>query len=162
MARYLHGHAPSVLASHTVRTAENSCSYLLPHLREGMRVLDIGCGPATITLDLAERVGASGQVTGIEPLAETLELGRAEAARRGDTRTRFEVGDVFALPYDDGSFDVVHAHQVLQHLTDPVAGAWILVTYTAADRNDYVIQVGTPKGELTYSELFDWIAAAPF
>lgn len=48
------------------------------------------------------------------------------------------------------------------HLTDPVAGAWILVTYTAADRNDYVIQVGTPKGELTYSELFDWIAAAPF
>lgn len=121
MARYLHGHAPSVLASHTVRTAENSCGYLLPHLREGMRVLDVGCGPATITLDLAGRVGASGQVTGIEPLAETLELGRAEAVRRGDTRTRFEVGDVFALPYDDGSFDVVHAHQVLQHLTDPVA-----------------------------------------
>lgn len=48
------------------------------------------------------------------------------------------------------------------HLTDPVAGAWILVTYTAADRKDYVIQVGTPKGELSYSELYDWIAAAPF
>lgn len=48
------------------------------------------------------------------------------------------------------------------HLTDPVAGAWILVTNTAADRKDYVIQVGTSKGELSYSELYDWIAAAPF
>lgn len=120
MTRYLHGHAPSVLASHTVRTAANSCGYLLPHLREGMRVLDVGCGPATITLDLARLVGETGQVVGIEPLEATLELGRAEAARRGDARTRFEVGDVFALPYDDGSFDVVHAHQVLQHLSDPV------------------------------------------
>lgn len=121
MARYLHGHAPSVLASHTVRTAENSCGYLLPYLREGMRVLDVGCGPATITLDLAALVGPSGQVTGLELFEETLELGRTEAAKRGDDRTRFEAADVMALPYDDGSFDVVHAHQVLQHLTDPVA-----------------------------------------
>jgi SAM-dependent methyltransferase len=33
----------------------------------------------------------------------------------------FEVADVYDLPYDDGEFDVVHAHQVLQHLSDPVA-----------------------------------------
>ncbi len=84
-------------------------------------MLDVGCGPATITLDLAALVGPSGQVTGLELFEETLELGRTEASRRGDDRTRFEAADVMALPYDDGSFDVVHAHQVLQHLTDPVA-----------------------------------------
>lgn len=121
MSRYLHGHAPSVLASHATRTAENSCAYLLPHLREGMRLLDVGSGPGTITLDLAARLGETGQVVGIEPVEAGLEAGRAEAARRGDTRTRFELGDVFALDYPDASFDVTHAHQVLQHLADPAA-----------------------------------------
>ena len=84
-----------------------------------MRLLDVGCGPGTITLDLAERL-ASGQVVGVEPVEQPLVAARAEAARRGDTTTRFENADVLDLPYDDDSFDVVHAHQVLQHLTDPV------------------------------------------
>ncbi len=50
---YTHGHHESVLRSHSWRTAENSAGYLLPHLEPGMRLLDVGCGPGTITLDLA-------------------------------------------------------------------------------------------------------------
>jgi ubiquinone/menaquinone biosynthesis C-methylase UbiE len=117
---YLHGHHTSVLASHGVRTAAHSAAYLLPHLRAGQRVLDVGCGPGTITLDLAEAVGPSGRVLGVENVPEPLAQARSNAAARGDHRTRFELADVMALPYAAGSFDVVHAHQVLQHLTDPV------------------------------------------
>jgi SAM-dependent methyltransferase len=116
--RYTHGHESATLASHGKRTAANSCGYLLPVLEPGMRLLDVGCGPGTITLDLAGIV-APGQVVGIEPVEGPLEAAREEAARRGDSVTRFELADVFALPYGDDSFDVVHAHQVLQHLTDP-------------------------------------------
>ena len=44
-AVYTHGHHESVLRGHRVRTAENSAGYLLPHLRPGLSVLDVGCGP---------------------------------------------------------------------------------------------------------------------
>lgn len=117
---YLHGHHASVLASHGARTAADSAAYLLPHLHDGMRLLDVGCGPGTITLDLAEAVGPTGEVVGVENVDGPLLQARRHAAERGDTRTRFEFADVTTLPYADASFDVVHAHQVLQHLTNPV------------------------------------------
>ena len=117
-ARYTHGHAESVLRSHRWRTAENSCCYLLPHLAPGQTLLDVGAGPGTITADLAERV-APGRVTVLEANEEALALGRAELGRRG-IEADFVVGDVHALDFADDTFDVVHAHQVLQHVADPV------------------------------------------
>ena len=63
--RYTHGHHESVLRSHRWRDAENSAAYLLPHLAPGMSLLDVGCGPGTITIDLARRV-APGRVVGID------------------------------------------------------------------------------------------------
>ncbi len=117
---YLHGHQPSVIASHGVRTAADSAAYLRPHLRAGASVLDVGCGPGTITLDLAEAVGP-GRVVGIEPVERPLVEARRNAAARGDARTTFMRADVHELPWETGTFDVTHAHQVLQHLSDPVA-----------------------------------------
>ena len=64
---YTHGHHESVLRSHTWRTAENSCAYLLPELRPGQGLLDVGCGPGTITADLALLV-APGGVVGLDAL----------------------------------------------------------------------------------------------
>jgi len=116
---YTHGHADSVLQSHRWRTVENSAAYLAPHLRPGLAVLDVGCGPGTITVDLAARV-APGRVVGLDVSPAPLDEARALAASSGVT-VGFEVGDVYALAAPDDSFDVVHAHQVLQHLTDPVA-----------------------------------------
>lgn len=52
---YTHGHHESVLRSHRWRTAENSAAYLPPHVHRGMSLLDVGCGPGTITFDLARR-----------------------------------------------------------------------------------------------------------
>jgi ubiquinone/menaquinone biosynthesis C-methylase UbiE len=117
---YTHGHHDSVLRSHRWRTAENSAAYLLPHLRPGLDLLDVGCGPGTITVDLAGRV-APGTVVGLDAAAEVIAEATARVDPESTPNVSFRVGDVFALPFEDGSFDVVHAHQVLQHVGDPVA-----------------------------------------
>jgi ubiquinone/menaquinone biosynthesis C-methylase UbiE len=109
-----------VLRSHTWRTAENSAAFLLPHLRPGQSLLDIGCGPGTITTDLA-RLVAPGPVVGLDASPDVIAQAEEHAAEVGLENVRFEVGDLFNLGYDDDSFDVVHMHQVLQHLTDPVS-----------------------------------------
>ncbi|WP_283095341.1 class I SAM-dependent methyltransferase [Nocardioides alcanivorans] len=165
--RYTHGHEPATLASHGTRSAANSAAYLLPVLNAGMRVLDVGCGPGTITLDLAEVI-APGQVVGVENVEAPLEAARKAAESRGDTRTVFQQGDVMALPFDDHSFDVVHAHQVLQHLTDPVAalkemarvckpGGWV-----AARDADYAGMAWHPElpGLETWRGLYRAVARA--
>jgi SAM-dependent methyltransferase len=84
-----------------------------------MSVLDVGCGPGTITADLADRV-SPGRVTAVEVTEEALDLARAEARERGVTNIEFVVADVHDLDLPDARFNVVHAHQVLQHVADPV------------------------------------------
>ncbi|MBC3192674.1 methyltransferase domain-containing protein [Pseudonocardia sp. C8] len=116
---YTHGHPEVVVRSHATRTAENSCGYLLPHLAAGTSLLDVGCGPGSITVDLAARV-APGRVRGVEVVPDTLDRARAAAAARG-VAVEFAVDDGYALSDPDGTWDVVHAHQVLQHVSDPVA-----------------------------------------
>lgn len=115
--RYTHGHEESVLRSHRSRTAANSAGYLLPELAASDRLLDVGSGPGTITCDLA---GLVAEVVALEATEQAAALTRAEADRRGATGVRCAVGDVHALEFPDDAFDVVHAHQVLQHVADPV------------------------------------------
>jgi SAM-dependent methyltransferase len=120
VARYTHGHHESVLRSHRWRTAANSAAYLLDQLTPGCSVLDVGCGPGTITLDFARRV-APGRVVGVDAAADVIDRARADAADAGIDNVGFVVGDATALDAPDGTFGVVHAHQVLQHVRDPVA-----------------------------------------
>lgn len=102
------------------RTAAVAAAFFLPHLRPGMRVLDGGCGPGTITVGLAVAV-APGEVVGVDPLANRLELARAAAAAQGVANVRFEQGDMHALPFDDGTFDAAFVHAVMEHIAEPVA-----------------------------------------
>ena len=118
-AKYTHGHHESVLRGHQRRTAEDSAAYLLPHLTAGASLLDIGCGPGTITADLAARV-APGPVLAVDQFADVLDVARAEVQRRNLFNVSFATADVHKLDFPDDAFDVVHAHQVLQHLADPV------------------------------------------
>lgn len=117
--RYSHGHHESVLRAHTWRTAENSVGYLLPHLQPGQSLLDIGCGPGTITVDLARRV-APGRVLGVDASADVIAQATAHADAEGVTNVEFAVANAYALDLEDGSFDIVHTHQLLQHLARPV------------------------------------------
>lgn len=118
-ATYVHGHHASVLRSHAWRTAENSAAYLLPELRADHTILDIGCGPGTITADLAMIV-VDGHVTAVDRAEGILARAAETAAERGVTNVDFAAADVHGLRFADGAFDVVHAHQVLQHVADPV------------------------------------------
>lgn len=113
---YTHGHHASVLRSHTWRTIANSAQYLEQHLRPGTTMLDVGCGPGTITADFANRI-VPGTIIGIDQGEDVIEQAQEQ---HGNVAT-FAVGDVYALDFPNDTFDLVHAHQVLQHLTDPVA-----------------------------------------
>lgn len=117
MASYTHGHHESVLRSHNVRDISNSAEYLRPFLTATTSLLDVGAGPGSITVDFASVVG---HVTATEIDENALSLSRSLAEQRGATNIDFSVEDVHALSFADDSFDVVHAHQVLQHVADPV------------------------------------------
>ena len=86
----------------------------------GASVLDVGSGPGTITVDIAERV-APGRVIGIDASAEIVAQASTYASARGIDNVSFATGDAYRIEADDDTFDVVHAHQVLQHVSDPVA-----------------------------------------
>ena len=116
---YTHGHHDSVLRSHRWRTVENSAGFLIPHLAPGVELLDVGCGPGTITIDLALRC-APGRVVGIDAAADAITAARAAADEAGLDNLEVRVDDVYALQVDTASVDVVHAHQVLQHVPDPI------------------------------------------
>src|SRR5918993_3268399 len=116
---YTHGHAESVLRSHRWRTVDNSAAYLAPRLTAGTDILDVGCGPGTITVDIAQRV-APGRVVGLDAAADAVAAAEAAGRDAGVTNLELAVGDVYALEHAEDSFDVVHAHQVLQHVAEPI------------------------------------------
>lgn len=113
------GAAPALDSELSKRTAAREAAFLLPLLRAGMRLLDVGCGPGSITLGLAAVV-APGEVIGIDLRPEPIEQARAAAACAGIANARFVVGSAYALPFPDASFDAAFAHQVLIHLREPV------------------------------------------
>lgn len=118
--QYTHGHHDSVLRSHRWRTAQNSAGFLLSHLKGGDELLDVGCGPGTISADLARLVDP-GHVRGIDLSPDVIDLARSTYEDQGPKNLNFAVDDVYALSSPEASFDVVFAHQVLQHLSDPIA-----------------------------------------
>ena len=100
------------------RTAARNAAFFLPELRPGMRLLDAGCGPGSITVGLAQAV-APGEVIGIDANPKAVEAASAAAEAAGVTNVRFEVVDLHRMPFEDESFDAVFAHAVLQHVPDP-------------------------------------------
>ena len=115
---YQHGHHASVVSNHAKRTADTVAAFFLPLLRPGMRLLDVGCGPGSITQGLAKRV-APAQTIGIDASASVIETARSLADASLENLA-FEVGNIYEPRFPAESFDAIFAHQVLQHLRRPV------------------------------------------
>lgn len=98
------------------RTVENSYSSLLNLLKEGMSVLDVGCGSGSITAGVAERVGANGRVVGID-FSEHL-IAQAQKNHEHLTNLSFEVADINSYRTEE-KFDLVIAARTLQWVNNP-------------------------------------------
>lgn len=82
--------------------------------------MKVGCGPGRITSDFAY-LAPSGQVTGIDSSEGIITSAQTTFPSSTQANLHFAVGDALKLDFPDNSFDIVHAHQVLVHLRDPVA-----------------------------------------
>lgn len=101
------------------RDLETHGFFLNPLLQPGFNVLDVGCGPATISLGIAQAV-MPGRVTALDLSEEHLERGRRMAQGCEIVNLDFVAGTSERLPFADESFDVVFAHALMEHLTDPI------------------------------------------
>src|SRR5215510_14710868 len=116
---YTHGYGKQVLEVMSRRTVDRELGFLVPYLRLGMRILDCGCGPGTITTGVAEFV-APGEVVGIDIEPSQIEAARRRAVGCGLPSAHFEVANVYELPFPDASIDAAYAHTVIQHVREPL------------------------------------------
>ena len=101
------------------RNAPRFLPFLLPHLRPGIDVLDVGCGVGSIALDLAPTI-APGRIVGVDADEGQLEAARRSAAERGIDNATFVTASVYELPFEDSTFDVVYANAVLMYVREQV------------------------------------------
>jgi ubiquinone/menaquinone biosynthesis C-methylase UbiE len=116
---YVHGYSALEQQLLQARRATESAAFFFPFLRPGMRLLDCGCGPGSITLGLADVV-APGQVIGVDLELRQVEAARQLAAERRVANVRFDVGSVYELPLPDAAFDAAFANTLLLHLREPL------------------------------------------
>ena len=111
---YVIGYSDIFLRLLQRRSAARNAAHLLPLLQPGMNVLDIGCGPGSITLGLAQAV-YPGRVTGLDRNRRQVALAKRAAAVAGAENAVFTPGNALDLPFLDESLDAVHCHGFLMH-----------------------------------------------
>ncbi len=114
---YTMGYHPTYIRAQARFAQQPSLNFLVPQLAPGQRILDVGCGGGFLSAQLAEAV-TWGELVGIDIDQSQVDLAREMADRRSVANAQFQVGDALALPFGDGSFDVVHFGGVLLHVGD--------------------------------------------
>lgn len=117
---YTPGYGDAVVAFMRRRTAATHAAFFAPLLVAGMKILDCGCGPGSITLDFA-RIVNPGQVIGVDLAFEQFGPAIHSAAEEG-LRASFQKADVYNLPFEQETFDAVFAHGLLSHLSEQQRG----------------------------------------
>lgn len=106
-------------------------SYEHMNLSTGGSVIEVGCGPGTDTVSLAELVGPNGRVVGVDidpgMIREANERARVGGVQ--DTVNHIEA-DATSLPFDDDDFDAARSERLLQHLEDPATALREMVRVT--------------------------------
>jgi len=102
-----------------VRSAADYADFLLPHLEDDFRLLDVGCGQGTISLGLAETVAF---VDAVDPAEEAFAGALHYAAEHEITNLEFRVGSVYGLDFPDDHFDACFCHSMLETLDRPLDG----------------------------------------
>ena len=102
------------------RNATNNAAHLFLHLKPGLRVLDFGCGPGTISMGLAKTI-EPGELHGVDMEASQVEMIQAVAQAGGHRNMTFQTCDVAGLPFDDDYFGAAHCCAVLLHIPDTQA-----------------------------------------
>jgi ubiquinone/menaquinone biosynthesis C-methylase UbiE len=116
---YSVGYDAATIEFFGARRAATHAAFFVPHLRQGMTLVDCGCGPGTITVDLAQLVSPAG-VVGLDVERGQIVLASQQAAMQSVSNVRFQQASVYQIPFPDESFDAAFLHGVLEHLLRPV------------------------------------------
>lgn len=116
-APYIMGYSEAYLRVLASQSVAEACGYLALHLKPGIRVLDVGCGPGSLSVGLAEAV-SPGELRGVDVEPGQVEMAARAAAERWLGNAEFSVADVRDLPFGDGSFDLVHCSDTLAYVPD--------------------------------------------
>jgi len=121
-----HGVTPKLRKDYATRTASHQAAFVLPYLQPGMNLLDVGCGPGTITVGLAKFI-EPGNAIGFDHDSEHIEAANDLAQKENLTNVTFKTGDALNLPFEDQTFDAVFENNMFVHLSDraPQAAAEI-------------------------------------
>ena len=123
-SNYTQGYSNYTVATHQLRTAESDAAFLLPHIKKIDHILDVGCGPGTITTGLA-KYASEGTIVGIDISTDVLQKAKALAAEanvptQGPGSVVFEEGNILeGLAYPDNTFDIIYCSQLFGHLPPP-------------------------------------------
>jgi ubiquinone/menaquinone biosynthesis C-methylase UbiE len=115
---YTPGHSQNAVDFMSKRSLQSHGQFFARYLESGLSVLDCGCGPGTVTLDIAEAV-APGRVVGLDIASSQTERADANARERGITNVEFRQSGCYALPFPDETFDRVFGHALMEHLAEP-------------------------------------------
>jgi SAM-dependent methyltransferase len=166
--QYELGHEPDELERLTIQgralAAPTRALLEAAHLREGMRVLDLGSGVGDMSFVVADIVGDAGEVVGIERAPEAVAEATARAERLGRANVRFILGDIHD-PVEDGAFDALVCRLVLMFVPDPSA---VLRMQSAAVRAGGIVapiepdisSAGTIPQTRQASQAVGWVTAA--
>jgi len=114
---YTPGHTTSATDFMSKRSLASHGAFFDQYLRAGMRVLDAGCGPGSITQGIALRV-APAQVIGVDFAESQIDRAKKDAAEHGVRNVRFLTTGCYSLPFENETFDCVFSHALLEHLSE--------------------------------------------
>lgn len=115
---YTPGHTQNATRFMAKRSFESHGMFFDPYLADQLDLLDLGCGPGTISVGLAARI-PGGKVVGIDFGESQIEEAKANAAAAETQNLEFQVASCYELPFPDSSFDRVFSHALMEHLKDP-------------------------------------------